>query len=129
MSNNQELETYRGYVIRKETDPWRIKTGDLVNFDLIGNEIGEMTGNAKDIPDAKAMIDDLIAEEEAKTEAFQTKGALQYLVAVLRAEKLDTAEWLAKHPGLSFETELPAELDSLNYKWTQWAKQKIENLK
>lgn len=65
MSTSETLPTtYRGYIIRKETDPWRIKMGDLVNFDLIGNELGEMTGNAYNIARAKEMIDDLIAEKE-----------------------------------------------------------------
>lgn len=127
MSNNQELETYRGYVIRKETDDWRIKIGDLVNFDLIGNEVGEMTGNADSIEHAKEMIDDIIVAKEFKAESFQTKEAFQWLLEVLKWDKRTTDQFISDHPHIG--RQLPSEKDSLNYKWTQWAKQKIENLK
>lgn len=62
-------------------------------------------------------------------EAFQTKGALQYLIAVMESSKKDVDKFIAEHPGVHLAIHIPAEKDSLNYKWTQWAKQKIENLK
>lgn len=125
MSTSEILPTtYRGYTIREETDPWRRQRGELIVF-FLDNE--EKCFYELSVTDAKITIDDLIAEKEAKTEAFQTKDALTWLLAVLNYDKITTADLVAKAPHIG--RYLPAEKDSLNYKWTQWAKQKIENLK
>lgn len=132
MSTSEILPTnYRGYFIDKETDPWRNKAQDNVRFSH-GSNIDEEPGFiywASDLDEAKDMIDDLIAEKEAKAESFQTKGALHYLITVMEEYKKMMDEFIAEHPSVNLIVKLPAEKESLNYKWTQWAKQKIENLK
>lgn len=132
MSTSEALpKIYRGHFIDYERDEWRNKHGDFIVFSK-GNEIDSDPGfhrYATSLDEAKEMIDDWIAEKEAKSEAFQTKGALQYLIAVLEANNKDMSKFFAEHPWCAIDFNMPSYTDSLNYKWTQWAKQKIENLK
>lgn len=60
-------------------------------------------------------------------ETFQNKEAFQWLLEVLKQDKRSTEQFIADNPHIGLQ--LPSEKDSLNYKWTQWAKQKIENIK